>query len=79
MHTAQEQYEYLVSTGMPGYKAETWARVNVIQGVDCIPHAIVTYAKPNREPVDDPGASIAAFYAECRAKYSNLAGVFVGD
>ena len=41
--------------------------------------AVVEYAKPKERSTFDPGASIAAFYAECRAKYPNLNCVFVGD
>ena len=41
--------------------------------------AIITYATPKERSTFDPGASIAAFYDECRAKYPNLNCVFVGD
>jgi hypothetical protein len=79
IHTEQEQYEYMVSRGMRKKSAKVYSRMNVLQGIDCIPGCIVTYADPNRETVSDPGASIAKFYEECRAKYPNLNQVFVGD
>ena len=79
MHTAQEQYEYMVSRGMSAAKASVYARLNVAQGIDAIPGCIITYAEPNRDRVSNPGASLAQFYEECRAKYSNLNSVFVGD
>ena len=41
--------------------------------------AIITYATPKERNQDDSGASIAKFYAECRAKYPNLNQVFCGD
>ena len=41
--------------------------------------ATVEYASDGKRNLIDPGASIAAFYAECRAKYPNLNQVFVGD
>ena len=79
MHTAQEQYEYMVSKGMKPRSASMYARLNVAQGVDAIPGCIITYATQKERSTFDPGASIAAFYAECRAKYPNLNCVFVGD
>ena len=41
--------------------------------------AIVEYASDGKRSTFDPGASIAKFYDECRAKYPNLNQVFVGD
>jgi hypothetical protein len=79
MHTAQEQYEYMVSRGMRKKSAKVYSRMNVLQGIDCIPGCIITYARPKERDTDDCGASIAKFYEECRAKYPNLNCVFVGD
>ena len=41
--------------------------------------AIVTYARPKQRNQDDSGASIQAYYDECRSKYQHGAGVWVGD
>ena len=41
--------------------------------------ATVEYASDGKRNTFDPGASIAKFYDECRAKYPNLNQVFVGD
>jgi hypothetical protein len=74
MHTAQEQYEYMVSQGMNPTKAATWARVNLLQGVDCIPCALVEYARPFT-----PMPDLTAYYQECRNKAHSPNYTFVGD
>ena len=75
MHTAQEQYEYMVSQGMNQTKAATWARVNIIQGVDCIPtfKAVVEYA--GSHPMPD----LTEYYHECRDTAPSRNYTFVGD
>ena len=74
MHTALEQYEYMVSRGMSHRKATTWAFLNVRQGVDCIPGAIVEYARPATAMPD-----LTAYYQECRNKARSPNYTFVGD
>jgi hypothetical protein len=74
MHTAQEQYEYMVNQGMNQTKAATWARVNIIQGIDCIPHAVVEYANISREM-----PNLTSFYQGCRSRAPSLNYTFVGD
>ena len=77
MHTAQEQFEYMVSKGMPVERARAWAAVNALQGVDCFPRTIIEVARKESHSVDS-GASIDRFYEECRAGKCG-AGVWVGD
>jgi hypothetical protein len=74
MHTALEQYEYLVSKGMSHRKATNWAFVNVRQGVDCIPCALIEYARPFT-----PMPDLTAYYQECRSKARSPNYTFVGD
>ena len=74
MHTALEQYEYLVSKGMSHRKATDWAFVNVRQGVDCIPCSLVEYARPFT-----PMPDLTTYYQECRNKARSPNYTFVGD
>jgi hypothetical protein len=76
MHTEQEQYEYMVSRGMNPSKAEVWARINILQGVDCFPHAIIEYVRPTSLWAD---TDLTEYYTECRMKARSPNCVFVGD
>jgi hypothetical protein len=76
MHTEQEQYEYMVSRGMNPAKAEVWARINILQGVDCFPHAIIEYVRPSSSWAD---TDLTEYYNECRMKARSPNCVFVGD
>lgn len=56
-----------------------WARCIVTYARPKRYQAMVEWASDGKRDTDDPGPSIAAYYAECRKSARNRNATFVGD